>query len=468
MAHLFDGADERNHDLEVRIAAVVLDVDRGLEDGARLHLGNLGERDAEAASAQAEHGVDLVQFLHAGQQRAQFLELGRARLGVFKVRDFDQQIFALGQELMQRRIEQADGDRQRFHGLEEADKVGALHGQQLLEGVAALLLVLGQNHGAHVLDAAFGKEHVLGAAQADAFGAEQARLLGVAGDVGVGANPEPAHRVDPAHELDQVGIVGPRRNGLELAVDDAAGGAVERNPIALLEGLALDAEFLAGFVDGAVAGAGHAALAHAAGNDGRVRRHAAARGENAGGNFHAADVLRRGFAADQDDGGIVAIGVVLDGVLGGEDDLADRRAGRGGQAGGKHFDLGALFIETRNQEVVELVGLDAEDGFFLGDEAFADHVDGDAYGGQAGALAVASLQHVELAILDGELEVLHIAIMLFHLPGNGAEMVVDLGHDALEFADGQRRAHAGDNVFALRVHQVLAEEHALAGWRDCG
>ena len=189
IAHLLDGADQRNHDFEVRIAALVLDVDGGLEDGARLHLGDLGEGDAEAAAAQAEHGVGLVQLLDARQQRAQFLELGRAGLGVFQVRDLDQQIFALGQELVQRRIEQADGDGQRLHGLEEADEVGALHGQQLLERVAAVLLVVGENHGAHVLDAVFGKEHVLGAAEADAFGAEEDGLLGVAGNVGVGADP---------------------------------------------------------------------------------------------------------------------------------------------------------------------------------------------------------------------------------------------------------------------------------------
>ena len=111
--------------------------------------------------------------------------------------------------------------------------------------------------------------------------------------------------------------------------------------------------------------------------------------------------------------------MVLHRVFGGEDDLADSRAGRGRKAGGEHFDLLALLDETRNQEVVELVGLDAEDGFFLGDEAFAHHVDGDANGGEAGALAIAGLQHVELAILDGELEVLHVAVVLFQLPGDG-------------------------------------------------
>ena len=51
--------------------------------------------------------------------------------------------------------------------------------------------------------------------------------------------------------------------------------------------------------------------------------------------------------------------------VGGKDDLPDSRARRGRQARGQHFDLDVLFIQTRHQEVVQLVGLDAEDGFFL-------------------------------------------------------------------------------------------------------
>ena len=314
-----------------------------------------------------------------------------------------------------------------------------------------------------MLDAVFGKEHMLGAAEADAFGSEQARILGVAGDVGVGANLQAANRIDPGHEGDQIGIVGLGVERLELAGDDAAGGAVERKPVALLEGVALDAQLLLVLVDEAIARAGHAALAHAAGDDRGVRGHAAARGENSGGHFHARDVLRGGFAADQDDDRVFAAGVLLDGFLGGEDNLSDSRAGRGRQASGEDFDLLALFDQAGNQEVVELVGLDAVNGFFLRDELFLDHVDGHANGGQAGALAVAGLQHIELAILDGELEVLHIAIVLFHLAGDVAQLLVAVGHHALEFADGQRRADAGDHIFALRVHQVLAEEDLLAG-----
>ena len=43
------------------------------------------------------------------------------------------------------------------------------------------------------------------------------------------------------------------------------------------------------------------------------------------------------------------------------------------------------------------------------------HVHRDLDGGLAGALAVAGLQHVELAFLDGELEVLHVAIVLLQV-----------------------------------------------------
>ena len=79
-----------------------------------------------------------------------------------------------------------------------------------------------------------GEEHVLGAAQADALGAERARLLGVARDVGVGAHLEPADLVGPAHEACRTRR-SPRRRCVGAAPSvDLAGRAVERDPVALL------------------------------------------------------------------------------------------------------------------------------------------------------------------------------------------------------------------------------------------
>ncbi len=99
----------------------------------------------------------------------------------------------------------------------------------------------------------------------------------------------------------------------------------------------------------------------------------------------------------------------------------------------------------------------------LRDQPFFHHLDGNANRGAAGALAVARLQHVQAAVLDGELEVLHVAIVLFQTRGDFAQLVVDVGLDLLELGDVHRRANAGDHVFALRVHQELAVKLFHAG-----
>ena len=72
-----------------------------------------------------------------------------------------------------------------------------------------------------------------------------------------------------------------------------------------------------------------------------------------------------------------------------------------------------LRIEHRVQQLIELLRIDAQDGFLLVDEAFVHHLDGDADRRRTGALAVAGLQHVELAVLDGELEILNVAVVIF-------------------------------------------------------
>ena len=107
-------------------------------------------------------------------------------------------VVAMRQELVQRRIEQADGHRQSGHDLEQLDEVLTLRGQQLGKRLAASLLVLGEDHLAHGDDAALLEEHMLGAAEPDALGAEGARLAGVGRRVGIGAHPHAAEVVGPA------------------------------------------------------------------------------------------------------------------------------------------------------------------------------------------------------------------------------------------------------------------------------
>ena len=104
----------------------------------------------------------------------------------------------------------------------------------------------------------------------------------------------------------------------------------------------------------------------------------------------------------------------LDGVFGGERHAADGGAGRRRDAGGEQGQLlERRRVEHRMQKLIELLGLHAQHGFLLVDHAFFHHVDGDANGRRTGALAVAGLQHVQLAVFDGELEILHVAVVLF-------------------------------------------------------
>src|SRR5690606_32271001 len=103
----------------------------------------------------------------------------------------------------------------------------------------------------------------------DPLGAEGDGLRGVAGRVGVGADLEPAEPVGPAEERLDVAADG-RVHERFLALDDLAGGAVEREPVALTDGDLAVGEGARGVVDGDVTAAGHARLAPPARHDGGV------------------------------------------------------------------------------------------------------------------------------------------------------------------------------------------------------
>ena len=96
------------------------------------------------------------------------------------------------QEFVQRRVEEADRGRQALQRLEDADEIVALIGQQFRQRLFAGLEVVGQDHLAHGVDAVALEEHVLGAAQADARGAERDGVRGLLGRVGVGADLQAA------------------------------------------------------------------------------------------------------------------------------------------------------------------------------------------------------------------------------------------------------------------------------------
>ena len=454
---LFDLADERDHDLghdfPVRMSG--LHCDRRLDDRFGLHDRDLGIGDGESASAVSHHGVELMQ---RSDDVLDFLD-GHTHI-VGKRLDVG---FFRGDELVERRIQEADGDGSAFERFVESLEVALLHGQELGKSLFSLLDGVGDDHLAHGHDSVGLEEHMLGAAEADAFRAEGTCLTCVLGSVGIGPDLQCAVLVRPCHDPAEIARDGSVDGGNGFAVD-VAGGAVEGDPVALMEGLAAERENFLVLVDDDVAAAGNAAGAHAARNDRRVGGHTAADGEDALCIVHALDVLGRGLETDENDFLFAFVDHPVGGVFGGEYDFAARRAGRGGKRAADGFgSLERLCVELGMQERVKLFGIDHADRFLLVDHALVDEVACDLESGGRGALAVSGLEHEELALFDGELHVLHISVVLLKRVDDLDELLIHRGIGLFEVGDGGRSAHACHDVLALCVHEVLAEESLLAG-----
>ena len=210
--------DERVHDLdERRVAGALAHRLRRPRDRAHLHLVDLGPLDAEPAAARAEHRVRLVQHLDPLPH------------------PLVRRLLERRQELVQRRVEQPDRHRQPRHHLEDALEVGLLERQQPVERGAAAGLVGGEDHLLHHRQPVLAEEHVLGADEADALGTELARLprvlrrVAVRAHAAAGAPRRPSTRIVSKSSL----ICG--GTSANLADDDAAGAAVDRDRVALVE-----------------------------------------------------------------------------------------------------------------------------------------------------------------------------------------------------------------------------------------
>ena len=203
---------------------------------------------------------------------------------------------------------------------------------------AARLLVLGEDHLAHGADAGLLEEHVLGAAQPDAFGAELDRGARILRRIGIDAHAESCAPDRPSPSACRI-----RRtvSGSIIGMRPASTWPSEPSMVMTSPVLKVrdpEAHGAAAIVDADRAATGDAGLAHAARHHRGVRGHAAARGQDALGRVHAVNVFRRGLDAHQND--LAAVGLQLGGFIGGEHDLAGGSAGRSRQAGCDHVTLG--------------------------------------------------------------------------------------------------------------------------------
>ena len=397
--------------------------------------------------------------------------------------NLDLELGELGQELVQRRVDQAHGHRLTVHDLEHCQEVFLL---QLLQGIECFLTLsgtfLGQDDALNQRTTR-AQEHMLGTAQADALCTELQCALRVLGGVGVGAHLQATHLVgvgeDAVDGLDQFGgtgiasccsqasfeavaqVGGHRGVGHgDLTQEDLTGLAIDCDGVFAGQDAACDGDGSGLGVDLKSFSATDTGLTHAARNHSGVRGLATAGGQNALGCDHTGQVVGVGFAADQHAlDACCCRGLGLSIV---EDDAADGCTRGGGHTASNEF-LGCRCIELREHQLGELVTGHAAQGLVAGDELFVDQLDGDAEGGGSGTLADTGLEHPQLAALDGEFDVAQVAVVGLELVHDSAQLVVDRLVDLLKISQGQGVADTCNDVFALCVLEVVAVHTGVAG-----
>ena len=369
------------------------------------------------------------------------------------------------QELVDRWIKQAHGDRTWRHDPEDFLEVATLHRQEFVECRLTVFGGLGQDHFQHDRQAIGGVEHALGAAQTDTHGAVVGGTLCGFRGVGVG------------HDLERGDLVGPAQQGTQFrrefrfdgwnrAEIDLTSAAIDGDDIAFMQHFVTDDGLALVDIDQDVFRADHAGLAHATRHYRRVGSLAAATGQDAYRGEKAMNIFWLGFLAHQDNFFSTLTATFLGGV-GVEYDLARRRARRGAHALCYRHRL-VRGVEPWEQQLFQQFRIDAQQGFFATDQAFIGHFHRSAHHGLGVHLAIAGLQAVEHPFFDGVLVVLHFVVVRFQLVAQLDQLPVHLRHVVLHFWHWLGGADTGYYVFALGVDQVLAVHAVFASTRIAG
>mmetsp|Transcript_34408 Transcript_34408/g.111967 ORF Transcript_34408/g.111967 Transcript_34408/m.111967 type:complete len:633 (-) Transcript_34408:787-2685(-) len=458
---LLHRGDQGYHDLgdgRTTVLGAPTRLGSSLEDSARLHFADLRVGHRQAAAAMTEHRVGLLELCGPAPHPLQGYLCGLRHRRHLRLR--------VGDELMQGRVQQAHRHGQAVHDGEELQHVRALHDQKLVQGRATAGFVQGQDHLTHRHDAVALEEHVLGAHEPDAFRAEISGGPGIRCSFGVRTNLHAPKRIRPLHDCAEV-AAHPRGHRGNLAKNHLPGSPIDREHVSCSHHNVSDVHDLRGIVHPQGACSRDTGPSHAACHHGSMASHTTTRGQDPLGSVHPTDVLRAGLDAHQQHA--LPIQTEALGLAGVENHFAAGGTRRGGQPLG-HNALRSLGVQSRMQHLVQALRLQAHDGLRMRDETLIGQVHGDLEGSLCGALARPRLQHVQLACLDSELNVLHVLEMLLEPPPHVQELLVDRWHGFFEgrelrvvdltggYSEVLRRADASDDVLTLRVQQELAIE----------
>ena len=375
-------------------------------------------------------------------------------------------LFFSRNEFVERRIQETDGNRAAFQCFVQSFKVALLHRFDLCQSSLSLFYGVRADHFTECCDSVSLEEHMLGTAQTDTFSAQLTSLLSVCRSISVSTNLQSSVLVCPAHDTAE--CTSDRCvNGRDDAVVDVTGRTVDRDVVALVEGLASQLELLVLFVHLDVAAAGYTAGTHTTCNNGSVRSHTATNSQDTLRCLHTGDIFRRGLQTNQDN--LFALSVPSLCVVSSEYDLTAGSTRRCAQTlAHRSSSLQSLCIELRVQQSVQVSRIDHQNCFFFGLVSFVYQVASDLQSCLSGSLTVTALQHIQLLVLNSEFHILHIVIVVFQSLANLDEFVVSFREFLFHLCDRHRSTNAGNNVFALCVDQELAHQLLFAGSRVTG
>ena len=240
------------------------------------------------------------------------------------------------------------------------------------------------------------------------------------------------------------------------ALVDLAVRTVDRHEGSLREDAATDREAAAVDVDGDRLAADDAGLVECARDDRRMAERPTSRRHDAVRRKHAADILRAGDGAEQDD--VLAALGAFHRRVGIENDRARRLAGRRAEAlRQQRRRRQPLRVEARLEELEDLFVGCSLHGFLRLDHPLVHEVGGDADGGGGRSFRRTDLQHVERAGFHRELDVDRVAVDPLQRVAVPAQRVRDLrGHRRIGELD--RRMGARDQILPLVPDEILAVE----------
>ncbi len=402
-----------------------IDVQCSIDDGSCLHDADFRICHIQTASTVAHHRVEFLQ----GSSGC-FHICYRDTKGCSDILGF---LISLRQEFMQRRIQQTDSYRTAAHCLINAFKIFCLIWLQRIQCKLSLLTVLGNTEHSDCLDAlSTVEEHMLSTDKTDTFSSEFNSSSGICRRIGIGSDMESAALISPAHEGCKV-AGNLSRNLLHFTSVDSTGCAIDRDCILLCECFTIDGKCLVFLIDLQFTASGYTAGTHTTCNNSCMGCHTTADSDNCLGSSHTLDILRRCLKTDKYDL-LACLGSSFS-LSSCEDDSTGTSTRRSGQTMGDDIALLSLEIfriKLIVQQIVELLWFNHHQGLILCGKTFSDHVNSNLQSCICSTLAIAALQHVQLAILDGELHILHIMIMLFKRIADSYQIMVSFRHCLFE------------------------------------